>query len=129
MDLKTNEIYSLAEPVIKQVVDLIAEKKYYDIPQFAELESWTVADMEEAIDGFLELNDLPYIDKFDTPCDFHPKYEYHQLYCNLYKDGSGFHVDYGLTTDRELNDLTLQMEFLFTDSDTVKARFLDVHVM
>lgn len=129
MDLKIDDICALAEPTIRQVVDLIAEKKYYDISQFAELESLTAADIEEAVDGFLEINELPYIDKYDTPCNFHPQYEYHQLYCNLYKDGSGFHADYDLTTDRELNDLTLQMEFLCTDSGTLKARFLDVHVM
>lgn len=47
----------------------------------------------------------------------------------IYRDGRGFSADYDLTTDGELNDLTLQMEFLFTDANTMNPIFLDVHVM
>lgn len=140
-NIEHKELPRLAEPTVKTVVDLLAERKYSDIfelvemaswpvdPYTDEMSTWTVEDLQEAVDGFLELNELPYMDKFDVPCNFHPQYEYHQLSCILYKDGHGFAADYGLTTDGELNDLTLQMEFLFTDSNTMTARFLQVHVM
>ena len=126
MDKK--DAQKIAEPVVKRVVDLIAERKYEEIQQVAELADWSVENVREAIDGFLELNELPHMDPFDAPCNFHPQYEYHQLECYVYKDGSGFAMDYNLTTDSELNDLTLQMEFLCTE-DGFKARFLQVHVL
>ena len=31
-----------------------------------------------------------------------------------FNDGSGYHIDYDLTTDGALNDLTIQIEFLKT---------------
>lgn len=140
-ELEKGELSRLAEPTVKKVVDLLAERRYSEIfeivemaswpvdPNTDEMSTWSVEDLQEAVDGFLELNELPYMDKFDVPCNFHPKYEYHQLNCILYTDGRGFAADYGLTTDGELNDLTLQMEFLFTDANTMRPVLLDVHVM
>ena len=37
--------------------------------------------------------------------------------------------DYALTTDSNFNDLTLQMEFIWTEEDIIEARILDVHVL
>ena len=140
-ELEKRELPHLAEPTVKKVVDLLAERKYSEIfeivemaswpvdPNTEEMSTWTVEDLQEAVDGFLELNELPYMDKFGVPCDFHPQYEYHQLRCILYRDGSGFSADYDLTTDGEKNDLTLQMEFLFMDANTMNPIFLDVDVM
>ena len=119
----------MAEPVVKEIVNCIAEKRYADIKKYADCEAISLPGLIEEIEGFLELNELPYIDKFNIPCTFNPQYEYHQLSCIPYKDGSGFHMDYGLTTDGDLNDLTLQMEFIFTESGSLAARILDVHVM
>ena len=140
-ELEKGELPHLAEPTVKKVVDLLAERKYSEVfeivemaswpvdPNTEEMSTWSVEDLQEAVDGFLELNELPYMDKFGVPCDFHPQYEYQQLSCILYRDGRGFSADYALTTDGELNDLTLQMEFLFTDANTMNPIFLDVHVM
>ena len=140
-ELEKGELPRLAEPIVKKVVDLLAERKYSEVfeivemaswpvdPNTEEMSTWSVEDLQEAVDGFLELNELPYMDKFGVPCDFHPQYEYHQLSCILYRDGRGFSADYDLTTDGELNDLTLQMEFLFTDANTMNPIFLAVHVM
>ncbi|MBD5159820.1 MAG: hypothetical protein HDT23_06225 [Ruminococcus sp.] len=84
--------------------------------------------MEKFIEGCLELNELSHIDKYDVPCNFNPKYEYHQLKVYVYNNGKGFATDYDLTTDSEINDFTLQMEFLFTDKG-IKAYILDVHIL
>ena len=123
------EARKIVEPIVREVVDCIAEKRYSDIEKYAEFDSISLADFEWVIEDYLNLNELPYIDKFDVECNFKPQYEYHQLDCITYNDGSGFHMDYGLTTDSELNDLTLQMEFLFTDAGTLRAKILDVHVL
>lgn len=127
--MNNEEAKKLAEPIVKEVVNCISEKRYMDIKKYAEFEDIPLSDLIEEIEGFLELNELPYIDKFDISCNFKPQYEYHQLECYVFNDGSGFHMDYDLTTDGELNDLTLQMRFLFTESGTLTAYILDVHVM
>lgn len=46
-----------------------------------------------------------------------------------YTDRSGFWADYPLTTDGDLNDLTLQMDFLFTKLGVLAAKILNAHVM
>lgn len=127
MDKREAEM--LAEPVVKEIVNCIAEKRYADIEKYAEFEYLSLSEFTEIIEKFLELNELPYMDRFEVPCTFRPRYEYHQLSCIVYKDGSGFHVLYGLTTDGELNDLTLRMDFLFTESGALAAKVLDAHVM
>lgn len=45
-----------------------------------------------------------------------PKYEYSQLSVYEYADHSGFTVDYEMTSNSELVDLTLQLKFLYTNS-------------
>lgn len=127
--MRDAEAEIMAEPVVKEVVNCIAEKRYADIEKYADCEAISLSGLKEEIEGFLELNELPYIDNFNIPCTFNPQYEYHQLSCIPYKDGSGFHMDYDLTTDGDLNDLTLQMEFIFTESGSLTAKILDVHVM
>ena len=130
LQLEESGLPKLAEPYVQRIVDLLAAKKYAEIPQQAELtNNWTVEDLQEFAEGFLADSDLPYFDKFGVPCDFNPQYEYYQLNCFLYDDGTGFHVDYDLTTDGELNDLTLQLDFWFQPDNTLKVCFYDVHVM
>lgn len=48
--------------------------------------------------------------KVDNPTQI--KTENQIIYMNSYNDGSGYWMDYDLTTDGELNDLTVQIEFL-----------------
>lgn len=127
--MSEQEAQKLAEPVVREVVNCISEKRYADIEKYAQFSERSLSDFTELIEGFLEINELPYMDCFEVPCNFTPQYEYHQLICGVYTDGSGFWADYGLTTDGELNDLTLQMEFLFTESGALAAKVLDAHVM
>lgn len=124
------EIVKIAEPIVKAVVDCIAEKRYNCIENYADFKNgWTAGDMEEFIEGCLELNQLSHIDKYGVPCNFSPAYEYNQLSAYVYNNGKGFAIDYDLTTDSKINDFTLQMEFLFTDSGVVKAYILDAHIL
>ncbi len=123
------EALELAKPILKQVVDMLAERDYHKLEDIVEFEELTSELIEELVEGYLELNDLPYIDKYGVYCNFNPNYEYHQISGGIYNDNSGFWVDYDLTTNSELNDLTLQMSFLYMDNDRLKPILLDIHVM
>lgn len=116
-----------AKKIIGEVVNMIANRKYEEIPKVALLGALNVDLIKELVEGYLELNELPYIDCFGTKCSFH-RQGYEQLSIIHYNNGSGFHVDYDLTTNEQLNDLTLQMEFLY-DGHSLIAKLEDLHVM
>lgn len=120
---------AMAREAVKAVVDLLSQKKYEEISMVAEMDILSTEDTKELVNEYLELNNLSHIDCFDVGCNFHPSYEYQQMEFYHFNYGSGFAVDYALTTDRELNDLTLQMEFLYDGENTLKARLLDLHVL
>lgn len=77
------------------------------------------------VEKTLELNDFDTIDEYGVACNFHPPYEYSQLEIYDYNDHSGFTVDYEMTSNSELVDMTLQLEFLYT-KDGYKVRFLNI---
>lgn len=124
-----NEALDLAKPILKNVVDLLAEKDYQGIKKIVELENLTTELIAEVVDGYLELNGLSYIDKYEAACNLPKNHAYCQTNGGFYKDNSGFWIDYDLTTDSELNDLTLQMSFLFEKNNQIKPFLLDIHVM
>ena len=130
--LDKKEAKKIAEPVVRQVVNCIADKRYGDLSAYVSFSENGIGSLEcfiECVEGFLEINDLPHIDKFEAPCNFHPQYEYEQLSVYPYRDETGFAVDYDLTTDSEPNDLTLQMTFLWTQSHEMQAFILDAHIL
>ena len=123
----------LAEPIVKEIVDCMADGRYDLIPKYAGFqdETTTVDDFKEWAEGYLEDNELSHYDRYGVPNNFQPSYDkslYHQFSVYLYNNGTGFEVDYDLTTDSELNDLTLIMEFLFSDNG-IKANIVDIHVL
>ncbi len=121
------EILKLAEPIIKNVVNMLAEKRYDELEKIVELNAVSADILCDMVEEYLKINGFPYIDKYGVSCNFTPPNQYRQLSCILYSNGSGFHVNYDLTTDSELNDLTLQMKFQF--GEPMKAEILDIHVM
>ena len=72
--MDSREAEMLAEPVVREVVNCIAEKRYADIEKYAEFESRSLSEFMEIIEGFLELNELPYMDRFEVPCTFRHQY-------------------------------------------------------
>ena len=123
----------LAEPIVKEVVNCMADGRYDLIPNHAEFkdERITIEDFKEWAEGYLKVNELSHYDKYGVLNNFQPKYDkslYDQFSVYLYNNGTGFQVDYDLTTDSEINDLTLSMEFLFFDN-AVKAYIVDIHVL
>lgn len=127
MDKQTAE--QKAIEILKQVVDAISERRYGDIPSLAYTGWWTGQRLEKIIEDFLQASSLSGMDRWDvtqgTPS---PNPKYQQLNFYHFNNGSGFHVDYDLTTDGELNDLTLQMEFLY-EGEGLRPVFLGLHVL
>jgi len=125
--LSDEEARKIAEPVIEKVVNLIAEKEYDKIDTI--LDGDIVLSLEEIIENFLEANELSGIDKYNVACSFHPSYEYHQLNIIIYDDNSGFHADYDLTTNSDLNDLTLQFKFVMKNRKMKNVILEDCSIM
>lgn len=66
------------------------------------------------------------ITKIDDPMK--TKCEGQRIDVAQYNDGSGYHMDYDLTTDGELNDLTIQIEFI-KHGDDYSVSLEDLHTL
>lgn len=103
--------------VITKILKAIHLKKYEEIIDYVdESEVDDLNEMFECDEKSLEYNGFGSIDEYGAACNFYPQYEYSQLYIYEYDNNSGFAVDYQMTSDSELVDLTLQLEFLYTKS-------------
>lgn len=118
-----------AAKVIEKVVNLIAKSDYSKIPTVIdELNTWSVSLIEEIAETYKYNNDLECFDLYGTPCSFKPKYEYNQLTFYKWNNGAGMSCEYDLTTNGDLNDLTLMIDFYYEDG-LLKSTFEDLHVM
>ena len=103
--------------VITKILKAIHLKKYEEIMDCVDKsEVDDLNEMFECVEKTLEYNGFGSIDEYGAACNFHPQYEYSQLSIYEYDNHSGFAVDYQMTSDSELVDLTLQLEFLYTKS-------------
>lgn len=112
--------------VITQILKAFHSKEYEKIVDY--IDSSKEDDLKslfEFVETTLSDNGFDCIDEYGTPCNFHPQYEYSQLSIYEYDNKTGFAVDYDMTSDSELVDLTLQLEFLYVD-DGLKIRFLGI---
>lgn len=112
--------------VITNILKVIHLIKYEDIMNY--VDESEIDDLNEFfgyVEKTLELNDFDTIDEYGVECNFHPPYEYSQLEIYDYDNQTGFAVDYDLTSNSELVDMRLQIEFLYTDSGYT-VRFLNV---
>lgn len=118
--------------ILKQVVDALAEERCGDIPKLAELGDGLQEPLGEYVTEVFQMwgwEQIPPIDHWTekrvtlptNPC-------YTQLNFYHYSNGSGFHVDYDLSSGGELTNMTLQMEFLY-EGEGLRPVFLDLHVM
>lgn len=64
--------------------------------------------------------------KIDDPALVKSKYQ--DILLIPFRDGSGYHMDYDLTTGGERNDLTIQIEFL-KEADGYLAVLDDLHTL
>ena len=112
--------------VITNILKAIHLKKYEDIMNY--VNESEIDDLNEFfgyVEKTLELNDFDTSDEYGVECHFNPPYEYSQLEIYDYDDQTGFAVDYDLTSNSELVDMRLQLEFLYTDNGYT-VRFLNV---
>ena len=112
--------------VITNILTAIHLKKYEDIMNY--VDESEIDDLNEFfgyVEKTLELNDFDTIDEYGVDCNFHPNYEYSQLQVYEFNDQTGFTVEYQMTSDSELVDLTLQLEFLYNE-DGYKITSIDV---
>lgn len=112
--------------VITNILTAIRLKKYEDIMNY--VDESEIDDLNEFfsyVEKTLELNDFDTIDEYGVEYHFNPPYEYSQLEIYDYDDQTGFAVDYDLTSNSELVDMVLQVEFLYTDNGYT-VRFLNV---
>ena len=128
-DFEYKENYLDEEKVIeilKKILRAIHLKNYRDILDCVDgSEVDDVRELLEYIDDSLQLNDFDKIDEYGVECNFHPTYEYSQLQVYEFNDQTGFAVEYQMTSDSELVDLTLQLEFLY-NNDGYKITSIDV---
>lgn len=120
---------AMAIEIIKLVVNSLSRKQFEEVSDITNLASLTIENITEIVNEYLELNKLKYIDAFGVKCGFNPNYAYKQINFYHYTNGTGFAADYDLTTDGELNDLTLQMEFLYGKGDLLTSYLVDLHVL
>ncbi len=97
------------------VTSLVDESEIEDLEDF----------LSEFLHGTLEENGFDAVDEYGAECSFKPNYEYSQLTIDEYDDKSGFYLDYEMTSDGELVDLILQLEFIYED-DGIKSIFKNI---
>ena len=103
--------------VITQILKAFHSKEYGKIMNYVdEPKDDDLTTLFECVEATLSENGYGAIDEYGTPCNFHPQYEYSQLSLYEYNDNTGFTVDYDMTSNSELVDLTLQLEFSYTDN-------------
>ena len=128
-DFEYKENYQKEEKVIevlKKILRAISLNNYSEIIDCVDgSEVDDVRELLEYIDDSLQLNDFDKIDEYGVECNFHPNYEYSQLQVYEFNDQTGFAVEYQMTSDSELVDLTLQLEFLYQE-DGDKITSIDV---
>ena len=93
---------------------------------------WTIDGIEEYIDTFKSDNELECFDKYGVACNFNPIYKdgsrYEQEKFYFLNDDSGFRYEYDFTTNSDLNDLTLMLNFLYK-GEHIEVLFDDIHVL
>lgn len=113
--------------VCKKILSALHNNKFSEIG--ALVDEVEIDDLEEFlvefVKGTLEENGFECIDEFGVECSFKPNYEYSQLTIDEYDDESGFYLDYEMTSEGELVDLVLQLEFLYEDGG-VKSIFKNI---
>ena len=124
------EAFEIAVPIVRVVVDYIANKSYEKIPDVVGFSNGNSLQLiVTAINQFMDDAGITYMDTYDTPCKNGPDRYHEQLNVIVYSDGRGFAVDYFLATNGEINDLTLQMEFLVDSNGNYNPFIEDCHVL
>lgn len=123
----------IAEPVVRHIVDCMADRAYNRIPEYAALPAGiSAAQLRNWSESYLMENRLRCFDHYGAPNHAPAIYEdmpYEQLNVYVYNDGAGFSAEYDLASDGELNDLILIVEFLYDENQNLIPHLEDIHVV
>lgn len=113
--LMTEQDKEIAIQTIKDILHVLHEKRYEDLPSCVDEMEWDdTEEIRECIQGTLDMNDFDTFDEYGVPCNFQPQYEYHHE-VEFYEHPEGFDAEYDLTSGGELVDLRLQLRFLYLE--------------
>ena len=93
---------------VEKAIGILAKGKYRDF--LAAFDSSRILTEQDLIFALQYLDETRPVLKIDDPTLVKSQNQEIELF--TYNDGSGYSMDYDLTTDGEKNDLTLQIEFL-----------------
>lgn len=93
---------------VEKALGILAQEKYRDF--LAVFDSSRILTEEDLISALQYLDETRPVLRIDDPKQV--KNQNQEIYLVALRDGSGYCMDYALTTDGEINDLTLQIDFL-----------------
>ena len=93
---------------VEKALGILAQEKYHDF--LVVFDNSRILTEEYLISALQYLDETRPVLKIDDPKQV--KNQNQEIYLVALRDGSGYCMDYALTTDGEINDLTLQIEFL-----------------
>ena len=93
---------------VEKAIGILAKEKYQDF--LAAFDSSRILTEQDLIFALQYLDETRPVLKIDDPALVKSQNQEIDLF--PFNDGSGYSMDYDLTTDGEKNDLTLQIEFL-----------------
>ena len=93
---------------VEKALGILAQEKYHDF--LVVFDNSRILTEEDLISALQYLDKTRPVLKIDDPKQV--KNQNQEIYLVALRDVSGYCMDYALTTDGEINDLTLQIEFL-----------------
>ena len=93
---------------VEKALGLLAQEKYSEF--LSAFDSSRILTEQELLFALQYLVETRPVLKIDDPAQVKSQNQEIDLF--TFNDGSGYSLDYDLTTDGEINDLTLQVEFL-----------------
>ena len=109
---------------VEKALGILAKEKYRDF--LAVFDNSRILTEQELISALQYLDETRPVLKIDDPKQV--KSQNQEIYLVAFRDGSGYCMDYDLTTDGEMNDLTLQVEFL-KEGDGYIVSLDDLHTL
>lgn len=98
---------------LKKILKALHEKKYNEVIKC--VDESKIENLTEFLSGpiqeTLNINNFDTIDEYGVECNFHPNYEYSQMMMEKYNDSEDFYLEYDLSSNGELVDLVLQLDF------------------
>lgn len=113
INILKNILFFLHNKDFKSIMSIISDSEIDDLEEY----------LNEYFIGTLEENGYTTIDEYGVKCSFNPPYQYSQLDIYDYNDGSGFLLEYAMTSNGDLVDMSLQLEFLYTENKDTKCIF------